>query len=322
MSYRRKPVTPDEIARARDKPLLDYVQRRGYALQKAGRYYRMVEHDSLVIDPQRNRWYWNSRGISNGNTVDFLVEYEGIDFREAVLTLLDGETEPLPVSQKLPIPPYRPAKPPGGLTLPPRDDYAARVFAYLTRTRGIAVRLVQQLIRERLVYEAKGTHNAVFVRYRDGKPVGYFERGTCTYGKPYKHCPPESDKRYEFLLPGNDPQTLIVCEAAIDCLSVETLRRMQKAVPCAYPILSLGGNALPSLDQYLIDHPSVRQLVVCTDGDDGGEIGWQRIGDAYADRLTLYRCAPPPPYKDWNDVLVAVRQKQCPSSVARQLIEI
>ena len=321
MRYRKQSVSPDEIRRARDKPLLDYVQRRGYELKKDGRYWRMVEHDSLVIDPQRNRWYWNSRGVNNANTIDFLVEYEGIDFREAVLTLLAGTAEPVRPSPKLPIPPHRPVSHSGSLTLPPPDDYTARVYAYLTRTRGIAARLVQQLIRERLIYEAKETHNAVFVRYKDGEAVGYFERGTCTYGKPFKHCPPESDKRYEFLLPGQDTQTLIVCEAAIDCLSVETLRRLQKMPPCAYPILSLGGNALPALEQYRLDHPTVQRLIVCTDGDDGGEVGWQRIGDAYANQLILHRCAPPPPYKDWNDVLVAVRKKECPPTVARQLTE-
>lgn len=57
-----------------------------YELEPDGhRYWRSIEHDSLVVDVGNvpHRFYWNSRGLS-GDAVDWLILVFGLSFKEAV----------------------------------------------------------------------------------------------------------------------------------------------------------------------------------------------------------------------------------------------
>jgi len=60
---------------------------RTFTLERAGmNYLRGVEHDSLVIDLRKNRFYWNSVGIS-GSAFDWLTKVKGKSCRDALVTL-------------------------------------------------------------------------------------------------------------------------------------------------------------------------------------------------------------------------------------------
>ncbi|MDH5183449.1 MAG: hypothetical protein OEX12_06110 [Gammaproteobacteria bacterium] len=56
------------------------------------RYIRGVEHDSLVVDTGKQRFFWNKKGIA-GNSLDFLIKVVGKGFHEAMeeLCLMAGE---------------------------------------------------------------------------------------------------------------------------------------------------------------------------------------------------------------------------------------
>lgn len=58
----------------------------------SGRYLKTLEHDSLVIDVEKNIFYWNSRGIV-GTAFDWLTKIEGLNPREATKRL--GEFNPI-----------------------------------------------------------------------------------------------------------------------------------------------------------------------------------------------------------------------------------
>ncbi len=290
---RRYRVTPEDIRLARDAPLLPELERRGYALMKDGRYYRLAEHDSLVIDPQRNRWHWNSQGIKNANTLDWLMLNEQYSLPDAVRELLGNREERTVVMQ--PKRAALPVKTPW--QLPEKHTDHHRAFAYLTITRKIDTKLVQELLHKRLIYEDSPHHNAVFVRYDEtGSPAGFFARSTIS-GSSYMYEPKNSDKRWTFLLPGEDTRGLYVAESAIDACSIETLRRRQGLQANLYPILSLGGNSIVAFQWYLQRY-AVDTVICCTDNDRGGEIGYQAIEALYSGRL-IRAC---PPIKDWNAV--------------------
>jgi len=57
-----------------------------FELRRSGRFWRSVEHDSLVVDPGAGAWFWNSRGTS-GDVIDWVRTQEGLGFREAVESL-------------------------------------------------------------------------------------------------------------------------------------------------------------------------------------------------------------------------------------------
>ena len=68
---------------------LEYAQKQGYPLIKAGGYYHLAEHDSMIFTPN-GQWYWNSRGLQGG-ALDFMVAYEGKNFADAVCELAGNE---------------------------------------------------------------------------------------------------------------------------------------------------------------------------------------------------------------------------------------
>ncbi len=74
-----------QIAKAQSISLLDYIESRGYELIYSHNEVRLKEHDSLVIS--NNKWKWFSRNMGGG-TLDFLIEYEGKGFKEAMQVLL------------------------------------------------------------------------------------------------------------------------------------------------------------------------------------------------------------------------------------------
>lgn len=69
-------------------------------LQKAGpRYYRGIEHDSLIVDTHKDRWHWNSAGES-GDAAAWLMKREGLTYPEALERLGQQShyTTPLPTA--------------------------------------------------------------------------------------------------------------------------------------------------------------------------------------------------------------------------------
>ena len=90
---------------------IEAIVARDFALKGNGRYKRGLEHDSLVVDLQTNRFYWNSAGVS-GNALDWLTKVKGLSYRNALevmqkysglplTNVLEKLEEPVPIYPKL-----------------------------------------------------------------------------------------------------------------------------------------------------------------------------------------------------------------------------
>ena len=86
-------------------PVTDLAERLGYTLVKRGRYYSLREHDSVMIDVQKNCFWRNSRFAKGfkggaGSTIDFIMEFGGEpDYKAAMRRIalmygIDGEKPP------------------------------------------------------------------------------------------------------------------------------------------------------------------------------------------------------------------------------------
>lgn len=64
-------------------PIEQVIQESGVELRKAGLYLRGVEHDSLVVDPRKGAFFWNSEGRS-GDVIDWVTFRQRCDFMGAV----------------------------------------------------------------------------------------------------------------------------------------------------------------------------------------------------------------------------------------------
>lgn len=158
---KHRSFTHEEIRIARETNLVDFLNRQGEDIKPVGiGEYTIKVHDSMRING--SKFYWNSQH-TGGNALDFCVKYYGMSFQDAVTQLLayngyslyDDLSEQSPPKQqsrkeqpkeetkeeKQPEPPINP--------LPnPLDTKTNRVYAYLTKTRGIAPEIVNSLISE------------------------------------------------------------------------------------------------------------------------------------------------------------------------------
>ena len=77
--------TEEQIRRANSVDLVDMLKRQGEILKRVGHDYRWMRYDSTTICG--DEWFRHSKQIG-GHAVDFMMEFYGKSFRNAVETLL------------------------------------------------------------------------------------------------------------------------------------------------------------------------------------------------------------------------------------------
>ena len=276
--------TQAQIDRANAANLEDFLRAQGETLVRSGKEYRWKAHDSLTVCG--NKWFRHSQS-KGGYPVDFVMEFYGKSFPEAV-QLLTGETgEVQPEADPTPSPAFR---------LPLRNVTNANILNYLTQERKLSPSLVNFFVSTGDIYEDAAHHNVVFVgRDADGHPRYASSRGI--YEK-FRQDAAGAEKAFGFAHRGTDKQ-LLVFEAPIDLLSFIELfpKNWQQ-----HNYLSLGGVSAKALQQFLSERPDVERVFLCLDADKAGEDACKRLTALLPDTMSVTRIQPC--MKDWNDVLV------------------
>mgnify|MGYP004630545129 FL=1 len=276
--------TQAQIDRANAVNLEDFLRAQGETLVRSGKEYRWKAHDSLTVCG--NKWFRHSQS-KGGYPVDFVMEFYGKSFPEAV-QLLTGETgEAQPEADPAPSPAFR---------LPLRNVTNANILNYLTQERKLSPSLVNFFIAAGDIYEDAAHHNVVFVgRDADGHPRYASSRGI---NEKFRQDAAGAEKAFGFAHRGTDKQ-LLVFEAPIDLLSFIELfpKNWQQ-----HNYLSLGGVSGKALRQFLSERPDVERVFLCLDADKAGEDACKRLAALLPDTVSVTRIQPC--MKDWNDVLV------------------
>ena len=273
----------EQIDRANQADLVSFLQSQGEQLERAGNEYRWKRHDSLTV--RGNKWYRHSQS-KGGGPVDFLMEFFGKSFTEAV-ELLTGEKGAAP-------PPDSPA-PLSDFRLPPRSPTAEQVKRYLTEARRIDEDVTGFFFATGYIYEEAAHHNAVFVgRDEDGVPRYAHQRSTAGN---LRLDVKGSDKAFNFCYRG-EGERLFVFEAPIDLLSFLCLfkKDWQKQ-----SYLALGGVGDKALMCFLSDRPNIKTVYLCLDSDKAGNDACSRLVKLMPEGYTVHRLIPL--FKDWNEVL-------------------
>jgi hypothetical protein len=302
--------TNEQIRAAAGVDLVQYCAAVGIPLvQHSGDTWRHAEYDSLKITG--NLWKRHSgrtngkKGFAQGNAIHFVQEYEGLEFQEAVLKLLElSQSSLLPevrpsVKAKLQeyegkrkrpqvASPYQFSKKAIGMAdkekpearkkkpfvLPPKNSDNRRVIAYLTKTRNIDYEVVNHMIKHGTLYEDAEHHNCVFVGYDPGNVPRYAAlRGTYTpEGKTAFRGEVEgSKKRFGWCFtPEAESLLLRVYESPIDAMSHMSLEKAAGGNWRNKHYLSLGSLAYEALPEYLKQHPEVKNASFCLDNDIAG----------------------------------------------------
>ena len=197
---------------------------------------------------------------------------------------------------------------PRELVLPEKSGDYRRLFAYLTKTRGIDSGTIKALVAKDQLYESKEHHNCVFVAMDEtGKPVNATMRGTTT-DKPFKADVDNIDKSYPFAIRG-DTNRLYVYESAIDAMSDITLAKLRNLPQKNHHRISLGGVYDAPLFRYLERNPQITAVVFRTDNDEAGKNAVRKLGGELLAR-GLFVKADFPLSKDVNQDLLDFRSRE------------
>ena len=276
--------TQAQIDKANAVDLEKFLRAQGETLVRSGKEYRWKAHDSLTVCG--NKWFRHSQS-KGGLPVDFVMEFYGKSFPEAVQMLTEEPGEVQPETDPVPSPAFR---------LPLRNVTNANILSYLTQERKLSPSLVNFFIAAGDIYEDSSHHNVVFVgRDADGHPRYASSRGI---REKFRQDAAGAEKAFGFAHRGTDKQ-LLVFEAPIDLLSFIELfpKNWQQ-----HNYLSLGGVSGKALRQFLSERPDVERVFLCLDADKAGEDACKRLAALLPDTVSVTRIQPS--MKDWNEVLV------------------
>ena len=283
MSY-----TQEQIDRANAVSLEDFLRSQGESLRRCGKDMEWKAHDSLKV--RGNKWHRFSND-TGGYPIDFVMEFYGKSFPEAVEMLIGEKGEGQPGAVPAPSPEFH---------LPLRNVTNANARKYLITERGIDEGLVDLFLNSGDIYEDADHHNVVFVG-RDPKNLPRYAHCRSTRDK-FRLDVVGSDKSYGFGYQGKG-DTLCVFEAPIDLLSFINLfsKNWQDR-----SYISLGGVAYKALQQFAEDHKGIRTIYLCLDNDETGEAACIHLNKSIPEDMKVYRMKPP--VKDWNELLLQKEQ--------------
>lgn len=279
-----KKYTKEDIEKAAALDIVDYCMQNGIPVKSdSERYYRLVDHDSLIIDRKKNQFYWNSRGV-NGNVINFVQEVEGASFPGAMQRLLEGEKDYEKASEvKYVSEPY---------------DYEQfskkevsnfdRAKEYLVNDRKIDPQVVDALHNKGLIKQDK--YNNVLFLWKDretGAVMGGSEQGVVKSDKykrgTWKNTQKNSTANYGFNVLNGEPRNLKFFESSIDLLSYVSLHK--KDLKDTHLVSMEGLKPQVIFNYYMKSQERIGDapdsLSLCVDND--------KAGKAFVERLIHFR---------------------------------
>ena len=318
--------TKEQIDKANQTDLEEFLQRKGERLKRTGSESVLVykdstgEHDSISI--RKNRWY-DHKNMRGGYPLKFMQEFYGMNFRTAMKELLHGEEPGLgrKKNTEQEKPKVNEETEVNGNTakceddtkksefkLPEKDGNMKRVFAYLLKTRFLDKDVVRSFVEQEILYQEKKHGNVVFVGTdKDGVPKSACKKTTAEQTKGFRMTVAGSDCRYGFCWRG-DSNKLYVFEAAIDLMSFITLKNYDWKTDS---FLALDGLSSKPLLQFLEDQKNIFEIFLCLDYDAAGIEACDKLKDILIEKgydgEKIKREYPL--YKDWNEQLKAEHGK-------------
>ena len=285
MGYQKRRFTDEQIEKANSMNLLDYAISKGFGLKKVGKNsYHIKGFGGLYINSLENKWNCFSQN-KGGGPIQFVMFIEDKTWVEAVKQLLG-----MPIDSKTDI--YKPISSDykreennREFILPEKNNTYKHVFAYLIQTRKIDKDIVNELVKEKKLYEDKN-RNCVFVGYDYKGNAKYANKRSTNTNITYKGEVLNSNKAFPFLF-GKGDNKVFVFESPIDAMSHATLFKLQGLDWKNQYRLSLGGLSEKGLDRFLNDNKNVTDITLCLDNDEAGRNTTEKFLKKYKEKYSV-----------------------------------
>lgn len=172
----------DIIERAKNTDMIALLEsEEGFSFKSTygEREFKCIEHNSLVVNGNRRRWYWNSRQVGGNNAIDYLVKIRGMNFRDAVLHLVGDREQTVYTPIRKAVTENVSVSKPVRFVLPEQAHFPdgrrnySNIIAYLNKGRGIDMNIINTLIASGQIYQG--------VQYNGLHIVGYNDEGMAFY---------------------------------------------------------------------------------------------------------------------------------------------
>jgi len=313
MAMTYKKLTDDEILRASETNLVDFLSFRGEKVERRGssHFYTGQGNDTLAIWGSNNHLYTHHSIKETGNAIKFCREYLGMSFQESVEALL-GNSFYIEVSYQSKIPkkddkPIEKAE----FQAPVRDDNQKRLYAYLQKERKISKRVIDYFTCAGTLYQTKEfseskqsfySNIAFAVNDFNGKEVGTMKRATFKDGFRGNHKGSQM-QNYCFRHTGSSDRVFIY-EAPIDMLSYISFMENSNKDWKNDSFLALGGLHSSAFFNFLNHKADINNVYLCLDNDMKGIEGSLDIvkkldSIGFSGKVFCHF----PQNKDWNEDL-------------------
>ena len=319
--------TNEQIQRANDSSLETYLKKRGEQLKPSGTEFILIytdstgTHDSITI--RNNKWYDHKNEIG-GYPIQFMKEFYGLNFRDALKELLYGEEpmlngwtdslESVSIHKKQNVKNNEPKieiniPKKAEFILPVKANNNDRLFEYLTEKRHISKKVVEKFVDKGLIYQESKYGNVVFIGTdENGVPKSASKKSTSNNGKKFKIKVTGSDTSFGFCWRG-ESERVFVFEAAVDLMSFITISK-EDWENDSY--IALDGISPKPLLRFIEENKNIKEVYLCLDYDIAGIEAGEKIndmlGEMYGDKINTVIINPL--YKDWNEELKAKNGKE------------
>ena len=298
-------IAPEVITEAKRMDLLTYLREYepGELVKFSSNTYTTRTHDSLKIS--NGKWMWWSRGIGGKSALDYLIKVRGMDFVQAVQTIMGNGSVSFPTCKNIKSYEEQP------LLLPQKSPTTEVVFDYLFG-RGIDYEIINHCLEQELIIESLPYHNAVFIGYDENKEPKYAAYRATNQSRIMGDCT-GSKKQYSFRLTAENTGEVHLFECAIDLLSYATLMKLEGKDWRQFNLVSLAGVYSPkqkiedskvpvTLGRMLEKDKTIRRIVLHLDNDIAGRKATKALQTILSDKYEVVD--DPPQYgKDVNDFL-------------------
>ena len=298
-------IAPEVITEAKRMDLLTYLREfePGELVKFSRNTYTTKTHDSLKISNGKRMWW--SRGIGGKSALDYLIKVRGMDFVEAVQTIMGNGSVSYPTYENSNSYEQQP------LLLPERSHTSDVVVEYLFG-RGIDYEIINECLDKELIIESLPYHNVVFIGYDENKEPKYAAYRATNQSRIMGDCT-GSKKQYSFRLTAENTGEVHLFECAIDLLSYATLLKLDGKDWRQFNLVSLAGVYSPkqkiedskvpvTLSRLLEKDKTIRRIVLHLDNDVAGRKATKALQTILPKEYEVVD--EPPAYgKDVNDFL-------------------
>ena len=298
-------IAPEVITEAKRMDLLTYLREYepNELVKNSNNTYTTRTHDSLKIS--NGKWMWWSRGIGGKSALDYLIKVRGMDFVEAVQTIMGNSSVRSPTPENAKGYVNQP------LLLPERSLTTDVVFEYLFG-RGIDYEIINYCLEKELVIESLPYHNVVFIGYDESNKPKYAAYRATNQSRLMGDCT-GSKKQYSFRLTAENTGEVHLFECAIDLLSYATLMKLEGKNWRQFNLISLAGVYSPkqnigdskvpvTVRKLLEKDKSIKRIILHLDNDIAGRKATKALQTILSDRYEVVD-DPPKCGKDVNDFL-------------------